>query len=66
MENLSEIVLDPDFICPLMNFCEPVSYFMPIDAQNDIEKILADKPAYLKDDDFIDNLYESVLIKDKQ
>ena len=39
---------------------------MPLDAYHDIAKILADKPDYLKGDDFIDNLYENVLAEDKQ
>ena len=66
MDNLSEIILSPDYFCPLMNMCEPDNFFMPIDVQNDIEKILVDKPAYLEDDDFIDKIYENVLAKDKQ
>ena len=56
LDNLSEIVLTPDYFCPLMGMCEPRS-FMTLDAYDDIERILAEKPDYLMNDDFINNLY---------
>ena len=59
LNNFSEIVLTPDYFCPLMGMCEPIG-FLPLDASDDIEKILADKPAYLQNDDFIDKLYEKL------
>ena len=39
-----------------MGMCESRS-FATLDAYDDIERILAEKPEYLKNDDFLDNLY---------
>jgi sphingomyelin phosphodiesterase len=66
LDNLSELVLTPDYFCPLIGACEPNPIFMPMSANDDILKILADKPDYLKDDDFVDKLYESMLDSDSE
>ena len=61
LDNLSEIVLTPDYLCSYMSGCEASHpTFEPILAHDYIETILADKPDYLKNDDFIDNLYKEM------
>ena len=61
LDNLSQIVLTPDYLCAYMNGCQAShSSFEPILAHDYIEEILKDKPDYLKNDDFIDNLYEKM------
>lgn len=61
LDNLSEIVLTPDYLCSYMSGCEAQHpTFEPILAHDYIEEILKDKPDYLKNDDFIDNLYEKM------
>ena len=58
MENLSEIVLTPDYFCPMVGVCEKI--YEPLIADDYIEEILSDKPEYLMADDFVDSLYEEI------
>lgn len=43
-----------------MGVCESLPTYQPLDAGDYVEQILADKPDYLKNDDFIDNLYAEI------
>ena len=43
-----------------MNMCEKHPAYEPMNADDDIFKILSDKPDYLKNDDFINNLYQGM------
>ena len=58
MENLSEIILTPDYICSTIGSCEKQPKYEPMNADDYIRGILAEKPDYLKDNDFIDKLYK--------
>ena len=60
LENLSEIILTPDYICSTMGMCERHPAYEPMNADDYIRAILSDKPDYLKNDDFIDKLYEQI------
>ena len=66
LENLSEIFLTPDYICSTMNMCEKHPAYEPMNADDDIFKILSDKPDYLKNDDFINNLYQGMKQDDQK
>ena len=60
LENLSEIILTPDYICSTMGMCERHPAYEPMNADDYIREILSDKPEYLKNNDFIDKLYEEM------
>lgn len=60
LDNLSELVLTPEYFCPLMGLCDPNPIYEPLDAEIYVKQILADKPAYLQGDDFIDKLYQEI------
>lgn len=53
-------VLNSDVICETkLQWCKP-KHYRARDLDAEVDRILADKPEHLKNDDFIDNLYQEI------
>ena len=60
MDQLAELFLSPDYFCEVKtSACDPW-VLKPLELDSYERIILDDKPAYLQNNDFIDNLYAEI------
>ena len=50
----------------MIGLCKDDSIFDILHAEDYIDEILADKPDYLTNDDFVDNLYKDMATSDEE
>jgi hypothetical protein len=68
VSNLLKLNLQSDYMCTnVLGQCASTdSHYQTLDPEDYVTKMLADKPAFLANDDFIDNLYKEIANDPKQ
>ena len=60
MKNLKAKTFDSEYFCSMsLNICKP-RHYQYLDPKNDYKRILSDKPDFIRDNNFINNLYKQI------
>ena len=56
---LANFLLSPDYVCSrILTMCDPV--YKELSQDDFVTRVLSDKPNHIKDNDFVDKLYQSI------
>jgi hypothetical protein len=62
---LTNFILSPDYLCSrVLSMCDPI--FKELDQNDFINRVLADKPEFLKSNNFVNDLYDSISAKPRK
>ena len=60
VKKLKSKALEPEYLCSMIIDACPSDHYEYLDPKVDIERILSDKPEFIKDNDYIDKLYKQI------